>query len=75
VVEGILVSSTLAVRSNRTHTFAIETPDRGVIKAENGDWEWTSSFRGKTTAGTYRLTDPRTVSLTGPLGTGRWTKR
>jgi len=75
VVDGIPVSSALSVRPNGTYTFVVETPDRGTMTARNGVWEWTSSLSGKTTAGTYRLPDSRALSLTGPLGTGLWTRR
>ncbi|MEZ4588080.1 MAG: hypothetical protein R2909_17010 [Gemmatimonadales bacterium] len=62
VVEGIPVPSTPSVRPNGTYTFVVETPDRGTMTARNGVWEWTSSLSGKTTAGTYRLPDSRTLS-------------
>ena len=71
-LDGRQWAYTWEIRRTGSYTLSIMTED-GTYEAKNGRWKSVSAS-GITAEGTYTFNDKDSVSITGPKGTGVWTR-
>ena len=71
-LEGKQWTFTWVIGGAGNYTLSVETED-GTYEAKNGRWKSVSAS-GTTEKGTYTFNDTDSVSITGPKGTGVWTR-
>ena len=71
-LEGKQWTFTWVIMGAGNYTLSVETDD-GTFEAKNGRWK-SASASGITEEGTYTFNDTDSVSITGPKGTGVWTR-